>query len=164
MTELVDIVDENDNVIGKTTWDDAFGKNLLRRSVRVIILNSRGEMLLQKRSSKLKIHPGQWSSGATGSVRSGETYDEAAKRELKEEMGIETELKFLFKLRQHSPNAISGVFEGCYDGEIKPDAEEVEMAEFVSMDRVAQEIKSNFRDFTNSFKNSFRKYIEFKST
>jgi isopentenyl-diphosphate Delta-isomerase len=163
MTEFVDIVDEDDNVIGKTTWDEAFEKNLLRRNVRVFIINSKGELLLHKRSANLKIHPGQWSCGAGGSVSSGESYEESAKRELKEELGIETKLVFLFKTRQYEPNAISASFEGVYDGKVRPNAEEIDRVEYVSIEKIKEEIENNTRDFSNSFKKTFKKYVKIKS-
>ena len=99
MEEMVDIVDENDTVVGKSTWEYAVRNRLLRRNVRIFILNSKGEMLITKRSETLKIHPGLWAQAAGGAVNSREKYEGAAKRELLEEVGIETELKFLFKIR-----------------------------------------------------------------
>jgi isopentenyldiphosphate isomerase len=159
MEEMVDIVDEDDNVIGKATWDEAVKNKLLRRSVRIFILDSKGEMLLQKRSKKLKIHPGLWTSSATGSVTSGEKYEETAQRELREEMGIETKLNFLFKIHQN--DSICAVFEGFYDGKVKPNWE-VEKTEFVKIDKIKEEIENNSRDFTDGFKKSFKKYLELK--
>jgi isopentenyldiphosphate isomerase len=159
MEEMVDIVDENDNVIGKTSWDEAVKNKLLRRSVRVFILNSKGEMLLQKRSKKVKIHPGLWTSASTGSVTSGEKYEEIAQRELLEEVGIETKLNFLFKIRQS--DSICAAFEGFYDGKIKSNWE-VEKIEFVKIDKIKEEIENNSRNFTNGFKESFKKYLELK--
>lgn len=159
MKEMVDIVDENDNVVGRTTWDEAVKNNLLRRSVRIFILNSKGEMLLQKRSKKVKIDPNLWTSSATGGVTSGEKYEETAQKELLEETGIETKLNFLFKIRQNS--SICAAFEGFYDGKVKPNWE-VEKIEFVKIDKIKEEIKNNSRDFTDGFKKSFKKYLELK--
>ena len=159
MKEMVDIVDENDNVIRKATWDEAFKNKLLRRIVRIFISNSKGEMLLQKRSKKLKIHPGLWSQSAGGAVSSGEKYEETAQRELLEEVGIKTKLNFLFKIRQS--DSICSAFEGFYDGKIKSNWE-VEKTEFVKIDKIKEEIKNSSRDFTDGFKESFKKYLELK--
>jgi len=159
MEEMVDIVDENDNVVGKTTWDEAVKNKLLRRGIRVFILNSKGEMLLQKKSKKVKINPSLWTSSASGSVTSGEKYEEAAQRELREEMGIETKLNFLFKIRQS--DSICAAFEGFYDGKIKPNWE-TEDTEFVKIYKIKEDIKNNNRDFTDGFKKFFKKYLELK--
>ena len=159
MEEMVDIIDENDNAVGKAIWEDAVKNKLLRRSVRIFILNSKREMLLQERSRKVKIDPGLWTSSATGSVISGEKYEEAAQRELLEEVGIKTTLNFLFKIRQN--DSICAVFEGFYDGKIKPDWE-VEKLEFVKIDKIKEEIENNNRSFTDGFKKSFKKYLEIK--
>ncbi len=93
MAELVDIVDEQDNIIGKTTRQEAHKKGLLHRTVHILILNSDGNIFIHKRSPKLTINPGLWTSSAAGHVASGQTYLEAAKRELGEELGVESELK-----------------------------------------------------------------------
>jgi isopentenyldiphosphate isomerase len=159
MGEMVDIVDENDNVIGRTTWDEAVKNNLLRRSVRIFILNSKGEMLLQKKSKKVKIHPDIWTSSASGSVISEKNYEETAQKELIEETGIETKLNFLFKIRQN--DSFCAVFEGFYDGKVKPNWE-VEKTEFIKINKIKEDIKNKTRDFTDGFKKSFKKYLEFK--
>lgn len=154
MEEMVDIVDENDNVVGKATWDEAFKNKLLRRNVRVFILNSKDEMLITKRSKTLKIHPGFWAQSAGGAVSSGEKYEDAAKRELLEEVGIKTKLNFLFKT--HESNSICAAFEGFYDGKLKTNWE-VEKTEFVKIDKIEKEIENDSREFTDGFKKSFKK-------
>ena len=159
MEEMVDIIDENDNIIGETTWEEAVKNKLLRRSVRIFIFNSKGEMLLQKRSKKVKIHPNLWTSAATGSVTSGEEYEKIAQKELLEEVGIKTTLNFLFKIRQN--DSICAVFEGFYDGKVKSNWE-VEKTEFVKIDKIKEEIENNNRNFTDGFKKSFKRYLELK--
>ena len=47
-----------------------------------------GRIYLQKRSFEKSEHPGKWDSSASGHVDSGETYQEAAARELEEEIGV----------------------------------------------------------------------------
>jgi mutator protein MutT len=79
-------------------------KGEYKLAVHVWILNSKGEVLIQKRSENLKRNPGKWAFTG-GIVDSGETSLEGAIRESKEELGIDIdknkiELLLSFK-REH---------------------------------------------------------------
>ena len=52
MSEIFDIIDQNDNVIGQASREETHKKGLLHRVVDIFIFNSQGEILLQKRSEK----------------------------------------------------------------------------------------------------------------
>lgn len=86
--ELVDLVDDADTVTGTATVRDCLEKSLLHRAVAVLVIRSSGEFLLQRRSKRDLWHPGLWTLSSTGHVKAGESYDQAARRELKEELGI----------------------------------------------------------------------------
>jgi len=95
--EGVDIVDDQDVVIGAATIGDCLEKGLLHRAVAVLVVRSNGELLLQQGSLRDAWHPGLWTLSSTGHVKAGEAYDEAAARELKEELGISARLVRLWK-------------------------------------------------------------------
>jgi 16S rRNA (adenine1518-N6/adenine1519-N6)-dimethyltransferase len=86
--ELFDVVDENDQVIGRERRADVHARDLLHRAVHVFVWNKYGEIFLQKRSRLKDKHPGVWDSSASGHLDSGEGYDACATRELGEELGI----------------------------------------------------------------------------
>ena len=88
MTKIV-FVDENDDVIGAGTKEQAWTNGDIHRIARLFVFNSKGELLIHKRSDKLDNLPGKWDQSAAGHVDEGEDYLEAAQRELKEELGIE---------------------------------------------------------------------------
>lgn len=92
--EVVDIVDEVENVIGNASKNDAHKKGLLHRTVIAEVIDKTGRMLLVKQSSSRQ-DAGQFVSPVGGHVSSGETNDEALKREAMEELGISD---FTFKL------------------------------------------------------------------
>ena len=96
--ETVDIVDERDAVIGAATIGDCLETGLLHRAIAVLVVRSNGEFLLQQRSRKDLWQPGLWTLSSTGHVKTGEAYDEAAERELREELGISARL---VRLRKH---------------------------------------------------------------
>jgi isopentenyldiphosphate isomerase len=93
--ELVDVVDENDNVIGVATRARLRTEKLLHRGVFVIVLTSDDRIVVQQRSATKDLWPSRWDIGAGGVVSSGESYEGSAQRELREELGIEAECKFL---------------------------------------------------------------------
>jgi isopentenyldiphosphate isomerase len=96
--EVVDLVDESDEVVGQRTLGECLRLGLLHRAVAVLVQRSDGRFLLQQRSGKDSWQPGMWTLSTTGHVRSGEGFEEAAKRELEEELGIRAGLSMRGKL------------------------------------------------------------------
>ena len=90
--EVVDLVDEHDRVAGFGTLGECLDEGLLHRAVAVQVIRSSGKFLVQQRSKNDSWHPGLWTMSCTGHVRRAETYDAAAGRELKEELGLTAKL------------------------------------------------------------------------
>jgi isopentenyldiphosphate isomerase len=86
--ELVDIVDDDDNVITVATRREMRLKNLQHRSVGIAVMSTDGRLLIHRRSESKDIWPGWWDIAAGGVVTSGESYEDAARRELAEELGV----------------------------------------------------------------------------
>ena len=91
--EILEIVDENNNVIGTETRKKIHEVMLMHRAVHILVVNSKEEILLQQRSEKKDTYPGYYTTSACGHLDVGEDYLTAAKRELQEELGFEGELK-----------------------------------------------------------------------
>lgn len=87
--ELLRVVDKNGNFTGEI-FDREYihDNNLLHNEVSVFILNSNKEILLQKRSMTKRFNPGKWGLCA-GHVSYDETLEDAALREIKEEIGLD---------------------------------------------------------------------------
>ncbi len=137
--ELVDVVDEDDQPVEVRSLRECFRLGLLHRAVAVLLRDSRGRILLQKRSMSKLWCPGYWTLSAGGHVRAGESYEKAAKRELLEEMGVSCDLtyvaKFLDKEERWGEVTESehiSIFEGTYSGEIRADGVEVETSRYVT--------------------------------
>ena len=97
MEELVDIIDENDNIIATLSRKEMREKNLRHRSTFILVFNSSGEIFITKRAESKETFPGLYEIGQGGVVTHGETYEDSAKREIKEEVGVNSaKLEFLF--------------------------------------------------------------------
>jgi 8-oxo-dGTP pyrophosphatase MutT (NUDIX family) len=86
--ELVDVVDDEDHVVATVTRREMRLRRLRHRAVSIAVLGSDGRLLVHRRADTKDVWPGMWDLAAGGVVGSGETYDDAARRELEEELGI----------------------------------------------------------------------------
>lgn len=93
--EILDVVNENDEVVGQADFEEVFEKLLPHRIIHILIFNDSGEMALQLRSEKKSFCPLHWSTAVGGHVQTGESYIEGALRELEEELGETFEEKDL---------------------------------------------------------------------
>ncbi len=93
--ELIEIVDENGNFTGQIMdKEEAHDKNLLHNEVGIFIINDDGKVLLQKRSANKRFSPNKWGLCA-GHVEANESLENAALREIKEEVGLDITSKEL---------------------------------------------------------------------
>jgi isopentenyl-diphosphate delta-isomerase type 1 len=140
MTEIVDIVDEDDEVIGQKTRKEVHSSNdFIHRTVHVFVFNSKGEVLLQMRSMKKDEYPGYWGDMA-GHISAGDDYEDTAKRELKEELGIEVPLEVMMKFRKRFDNdqEIITLFKCIHEGPFKHNPEEIDEIRFFSPDDIRE--------------------------
>ncbi|MBN2042228.1 MAG: NUDIX domain-containing protein [Candidatus Aenigmarchaeota archaeon] len=92
------VVDENDNVVSESTKREVHEKMEWHRVSHVLVFNRRGEILIHKRASHKRMFPCLWDYIVGGHVEIGESYEEAAKREVTEEIGVEAKgMKELLK-------------------------------------------------------------------
>jgi isopentenyl-diphosphate delta-isomerase type 1 len=153
--EIFDIVNEQDEVIGRAPRSEVHALGLLHRAIHVFVFNSRGEIFLQKRSMKKDRQPGVWDSSCSGHVDSGEDYDQTAMRELREEIGLrlnapparlfkmdacaETDAEFVWAYRCES------------DGPFQLDPDEIETGDWFKPERVSRWIEERPGDFAPAF-------------
>jgi 16S rRNA (adenine1518-N6/adenine1519-N6)-dimethyltransferase len=130
--EQFPVVDENDEVQGRASRSEVHGNNLRHRAVHILIFNHVGNVYLQQRSRWKDRHPLKWDSSAAGHVTAGENYDETARRELKEELGIDVPLERIFGLTASSRTDHEFIwgYRGVVSGQLVPNKCEIERGAF----------------------------------
>ena len=144
MTEYFDVVDSHDHVVGRATRDECHAKGLWHRGIHIVVVNSRNEILLQKRSMTKDLYKGYWTDAASGHVDSGEIYEQSAQRELREELGVSAPLASLFdiKKRAGNDNELIRVFLARHDGPFTPDKDEIDRVQFFELGQITGMLKT----------------------
>ncbi len=141
-TEIVTIVDEDNNVVGSAARRDMRAQKLCHRSTYILVFNSGGDVYVQKRTQTKDVFPGYYDTAAGGVVLAGESYLEGAQRELEEEMGIRgIPLQSLFEFYHVDANSqVWGAAYRCvYDGTVTLQEEEVESGAFMPIGKIFEE-------------------------
>ena len=159
--ERFDIVDENDQVIGTELRSEVHGKNLLHRAVHILVFNTAGELLLQKRSASKDREPSKWDSSAAGHLEPGETYASGALRETEEELGIRPKLTPLGKIRacSNTGQEFVEVFTASHDGPFVLPPSEIEDACFFPLETVRRWVAARPGDFAPGFWEVWKLYL-----
>ncbi len=139
--ESLILVDADDNEIGAAGKIDAHRRGLLHRAFSVIVWDSKGRQLLQKRATTKYHSGGLWTNACCGHPRPGENVEAAAQRRLREEMGFSCPLEWLGVVQYRatfdnglSEHEIVHIFRGCYEGPLKPDPAEAEGYQWCGID------------------------------
>lgn len=139
---------------------------LLHRSFSVLVFNSQGELLLQKRAEGKYHSGGLWSNTCCSHQESRGVLLEAARRRLREEMGLDSELKehfhFVYKVGVGNgliENELDHVFIGFSDDAPKINKREASDYKYVLISDIRKDIKENPGDYTEWFKIIIKKYL-----
>ena len=156
--EQVILVDESDLELGTMEKMEAHKKGVLHRAFSILIFNSKGEMLLQKRAGKKYHSAGLWTNACCSHPGPGESMKEATSRKLRQEMGIQAELRFAYKFSYYAnlendliEHELDHVYIGFHDGAPQSNPDEVEAWRFIGMDALRAEIVAAPHKFTYWF-------------
>lgn len=143
MNDLVTLVNDRDEVIGSLDKYEAHRHPAqLHRAVSVWLVNCKGEVLFQQRSAKKIVGALWWGNTICGNVRPDENYEQCAQRRLREELGIEgVDLQPVYTFQydayaneEYGEHEMDRVFVGSYDGEVRPNPDEVVDFQWVKVD------------------------------
>ncbi|NQU78145.1 NUDIX domain-containing protein [Candidatus Woesearchaeota archaeon] len=156
----VDVVNENDEVIGKELKSRKPELGFISRVVAVMLRDSDNNFIVCKRAAHKEIFADKYDLAACGNVNLGEDYTQAAIRELREELNIECPLEMLDQFYQefeHKGDKLKffcGVFLGHTDEEPKLNHELVSFKR-MSFEELEQEMENNPDKFCPGFINDF---------
>ena len=168
MVEYVDIVDEEDKVIGKSTRKEV-DKNILRvRASKIFISDKDGKILIHRRADDPnRNYPGMWDIGAAETAKAGESYEVAAIRGLMEELRIvgisNLDIKFLFKyiFTGEKTKRNYKIFSITINQEISFDRKEISEVKWVTEEELIGLLDK--QNFVPSAKPILEKYLKLKN-
>ena len=154
--DLLILVDESDEELGFQSKSECHqGNGKLHRAFSVFIFNPSGQLLIQKRSSNKELWDLYWSNSCCSHPQKNEQMELAIKRRLKEELGIECPVHYLYKFTYHakykdlgSEHELCHVYVGLFDGEIKANPEEIDDWKFIKPDDLEERIRNSKKDYT----------------
>jgi isopentenyldiphosphate isomerase len=134
--ELVDHLDDQGDVAGAVTRRAMRERNLRHRSVAVVVVNSRREVLVHRRADWKDVWPSRWDVAFGGVVSAGEGWADAAGRELFEEAGVHSDLEYLGEGSYDDDHVreVARVYVAHTDGPFAHDDGEVVETAWVALD------------------------------
>src|SRR6185437_6214431 len=162
------VVDENDHVIGTAMLADVWQRGLYHRIAAVFVFDDRGRMLLQRRGPDVKVFPNCWDQAAGGHVDIGQSYEQTAKNEAEEELGLHNII--LKELGTHRSNLQEGgrtinQFERAYliriphDTPLKLQSDEISTLRWFEPSELKAEIAAHHEKFTPGLLYCLKEYF-----
>lgn len=153
------LVDSADNEIGYLSKAECHdGDGLLHRAFSVFIFDADGRLLLQQRGNEKRLWPGYWSNSCCSHPRKGESMSYATSRRLREELGIDVDLEYVYQFQYQasygkhgSEHELCSVYLGRCMEFVRPNATEIEAIRFIPIDGLKSEMKKTPDSFTPWF-------------
>jgi isopentenyl-diphosphate delta-isomerase type 1 len=161
LSELFDVVDERDRVVGQAPRGEVHALGLRHRAVHVFAVNRAGEVFLHQRSRTKDTFPGLWNSSCAGHVGAGDDYDETVLRELEEELGcgaraprLQKNPERLFKIeaRPETGEEFVWVYRAEAEGPFVLNADEIERGGWFALGAVEAWLAQRPEEFAASFR------------
>ncbi len=153
------LVDENDNPVGAGEKMEVHRRGLLHRAFSIMVYNSKREVLLQRRAATKYHCPGQWSNACCSHPAPGDHLLLAARRRLKEEMGIsipvkETGVEFIYKVKvgDLTEYEYDRLLYGQFDGQPRINPREADDWKWMAFGDLRKDMKRNPELYTPWFR------------
>jgi isopentenyl-diphosphate delta-isomerase len=154
---LVDEADQGVGHLSKVLCHEGCG--ILHRAFSLLIFNDIGELLIQQRSAHKRLWPLFWSNSCCSHPRRAETMEEATHRRLREELGIDCPLHYLFKFQYQAQfdktgaeNELCSVFIGRCTDSVKSNTDEIHAWRWAAPETLLREMAGGTGNFTPWFK------------
>lgn len=166
-SEEVVLVDAKDTPIGREEKLRAHVTGKLHRAFSVFVMNSKGELMMQRRAETKYHSGGLWSNTCCGHPRPGIHIAAEAHRRLEEEMGFDCRLSEIVTFRYMVPvgnalieHELDHVFAGQFNGRAHVDSSEVSAWEWVNLDDLAFDLYSHPARYTAWFSRALSHFFE----
>jgi len=160
--EILEIVDREGKTLGTAPRSEIHGNpSLIHKVVHVLVFNSAGALLLQRRSMNKDVAPGRWDTSVGGHVSPGEDLVTGAQREMEEELGVVPDsLKFLYSYIHSNPYETELVFTySCVNnGPFSFNREEIDEVRYWNMEELRNATGKGI--LSDNFESEIRKYVE----
>ena len=167
MNDTVILVNEHDEQIGLMDKLEAHEKGMLHRAFSVFLFNTQGELLLQQRAFGKYHSEGLWSNTCCSHPMNGEVIQSAASRRLMEEMGLKTDLHFLYSFlykakldKGLTEHELDHIFIGISDDEPVINTNEVADWKYISVNELLLDIESHPERYTVWFKMEVKNVLD----
>lgn len=160
-SEPLILVDEDDNVVGYRSKADCHQDHgTLHRAFSIFLFDNQGRVLLQQRAAGKPLWPLYWSNSCCSHPRRGETMEQALHRRLREELGLDAELEFVYKFIYQADFGDAGAeHELCHvyigaqtAGAVQVHPDEIADWRWVPTDEVSRELERDPARYTPWFK------------
>ena len=160
------VVDKNDEIMGAMDRAEAVKQGKIVRIVRIFLFNSKGDLFLQKRGPNVDF-PNLWDQSVGGHVDEGENYLKAAKREMREEIGLDS-VKLKKVSKYYTANEytfgrfkrFNMLYSAVSDEPLVLNPDEVTGGIWVSMTKLSKMVTKTPEKFTQGFIKAYKIYLE----
>ncbi len=151
--EQLEAVDESCNPVTILPREEIHLKKLPHRSVHIFLFNEEGELYIHQRTFDREENPGLWNSSASGHIGLGESPLVAAKRELKEELGLNVKLTEVLHVKACPETNFECVvlFVGKTKKFPKPNPREIIEGRFIPIPELEEWMEKSPKDFSPAF-------------
>ena len=162
MEEQNEVIDREGNTIAIVSRKEIKEKKLRHKAAFIILKNSKNQYFVAQRSRTKKTYPLKWAFGAGGAVMANESFDDAARRELEEELGIKEKVEYLFDFPFDSEEIhyLAKVYETNFDKEVIIDNREYEQGRWARVEEIFNMEKKG--EFCPDSILYFKKYLTIK--
>lgn len=161
--ERLDVINESGEIIDTLPRSEIHGNPaLLHMVVHVLVFNTKGELLLQKRSMDKDVAPGRWDTSVGGHVNSGEAVADAVIREMEEELGISTcSSEFLYTYIHSNDYEAELVYtyKCVYDGKIVFQQDEIDEVKPWGLEKIKGTIGKGI--LSDNFEHEIETYLKY---
>jgi isopentenyldiphosphate isomerase len=141
--ELVDVIDDAGATVGVVTRREMRERRLPHRCTYVLVFNSCGELFIHLRTPTKDVFPSYWDVCIGGVLSAGESFDVGARREIREELGVDAMAQSLFPFWYRGAESFAHgmVYRLDHDGPFRLQVEEIVRGEFARVDEVIDRIE-----------------------